>query len=80
MNGTKDVKKSNDTSSNVVSILQAGAFFGALGSARTCRIFHLCPGGLKSSVQTIARIGRKYTLLIFSLVFAVGAVSIDHKV
>ena len=83
MNGTKDVKKSNDILSNVVSILQAGAFFGALGSAPisgTCRIIHLCPGGLKSSVQTIARIGRKYTLLMFSLVFAVGAVSIDHKV
>ncbi|KAF9457626.1 general substrate transporter [Collybia nuda] len=31
--GTKDVKKSNEVSSNVVSVLQAGAFFGALGSA-----------------------------------------------
>ncbi|KAJ7582017.1 general substrate transporter [Mycena floridula] len=31
--GAKDVKKSNAVSSNVVSVLQAGAFFGALGSA-----------------------------------------------
>ncbi|KAF8889439.1 general substrate transporter [Gymnopilus junonius] len=31
--GTKDVAKSNAVSSNVVSVLQAGAFFGALASA-----------------------------------------------
>ena len=83
VNGKVDTKKSNDISSNVVSVLQAGAFFGALGSAPisgTWRVLHLCHGELKSCVQTIARIGRKYTLLIFSLVFAVGAVSTDHKV
>ncbi|KIK58576.1 hypothetical protein GYMLUDRAFT_45195 [Collybiopsis luxurians FD-317 M1] len=32
-NGQKDAKKVNAVSSNVVSVLQAGAFFGALGSA-----------------------------------------------
>lgn len=31
--GSTDTKKANDISSNVVSVLQAGAFFGALGSA-----------------------------------------------
>lgn len=31
--GTPDTKRINDLSSNVVSVLQAGAFFGALGSA-----------------------------------------------
>jgi len=31
--GTIDTKRSNEVSSNVVSVLQAGAFFGALGSA-----------------------------------------------
>ena len=31
--GTVDKKKSDNVSSNVVSVLQAGAFFGALGSA-----------------------------------------------
>lgn len=31
--GSENVKKVNDVSSNVVSVLQAGAFFGALGSA-----------------------------------------------
>ena len=32
-NGHVDKKKSNDINSNVVSVLQAEAFFGALGSA-----------------------------------------------
>ncbi len=31
--GHTDTKKSDNISSNVVSVLQAGAFFGALGSA-----------------------------------------------
>ncbi|KAI8974612.1 general substrate transporter [Trametes punicea] len=31
--GQQSVKKANDVNSNVVSVLQAGAFFGALGSA-----------------------------------------------
>lgn len=30
---SKDTAKANEISSNVVSVLQAGAFFGALGSA-----------------------------------------------
>jgi len=55
--GQKDVQRTNDVSSNVVSVLQAGAFFGALGSAPISE-----------------KIGRKYTLLIFSVVFAVGAI------
>jgi MFS family permease len=32
-NGSKNKAKSDEVSSNVVSVLQAGAFFGALGSA-----------------------------------------------
>ncbi|CAA7266663.1 unnamed protein product [Cyclocybe aegerita] len=55
--GTKNQKKVDAVSSNVVSVLQAGAFFGALGSA-----------------PLSAKIGRKYTLFIFSMVFCVGAV------
>ena len=31
--GSKNVSKINDVSSNVVSVLQVGALFGALGSA-----------------------------------------------
>lgn len=31
--GSENTHKTNDISSNVVSVLQAGAFFGALGSA-----------------------------------------------
>ncbi|PSS36917.1 hypothetical protein PHLCEN_2v1235 [Hermanssonia centrifuga] len=51
-----DTAKKNDISSNVVSVLQAGAFFGAIGSA-----------------PISGWIGRRFTLLIFSIVFAVGA-------
>lgn len=57
--GTKDVKRANAVSSNVVSVLQAGAFFGALGSA-----------------PVSAAVGRKLTLLLFSIIFSVGAVSV----
>jgi sugar porter (SP) family MFS transporter len=52
-----DKKKTADVSSNVVSVLQAGAFFGALGSA-----------------PVSSRIGRKNTLLAFSVIFLVGAI------
>ncbi|KAK7682099.1 hypothetical protein QCA50_014685 [Cerrena zonata] len=56
-NGNIDKHKSDQVSSNVVSVLQAGAFFGALGSA-----------------PISSAIGRKYTLLLFSIIFVVGAV------
>ncbi|EKM57341.1 uncharacterized protein PHACADRAFT_255054 [Phanerochaete carnosa HHB-10118-sp] len=52
-----NVQKTNDVSSNIVSVLQAGAFFGALGSA-----------------PVSSYIGRRWTLLVFTLVFAVGAI------
>ncbi len=58
--GTTNTKKSNEVSSNVVSVLQAGAFFGALGSA-----------------PISAAIGRKLALLIFSVIFSVGAVNTE---
>ncbi|KAF7298668.1 hypothetical protein MIND_00814000 [Mycena indigotica] len=56
-NGKLNVHKSNAISSNVVSVLQAGAFFGALGSA-----------------PVSAKIGRRMTLLAFSVIFLVGAI------
>ncbi|TFK68388.1 sugar transporter [Pluteus cervinus] len=56
-NGVVNQAKSDAISSNVVSVLQAGAFFGALGSA-----------------PLSAKIGRKYTLLLFTIVFVVGAI------
>ncbi|KAF7972317.1 hypothetical protein HWV62_18504 [Athelia sp. TMB] len=56
-NGKPNAKLVADVSSNVVSVLQAGAFFGALGSA-----------------PISSRIGRRWTLVIFALVFALGAV------
>lgn len=46
--GSPNTKKANDVSSNVVSVLQAGAFFGALGSAPisgTQTILLAFPGG-----------------------------------
>ncbi|KAJ3920051.1 general substrate transporter [Lentinula edodes] len=55
--GTINTKKSDDVSSNVVSVLQAGAFFGALVSA-----------------PVSARFGRKWPLLIYTLIFALGAI------
>ncbi|EIN08656.1 general substrate transporter [Punctularia strigosozonata HHB-11173 SS5] len=55
--GTTNTKKANDVSSNVVSVLQAGAFFGALSSA-----------------PLSSRIGRRLTLVAYSLVFTVGAI------
>ncbi|TFK35699.1 sugar transporter [Crucibulum laeve] len=56
-NGKKNTARVNEVSSNVVSVLQAGAFFGALGSA-----------------PLSAKIGRKYTLFAFSVIFVVGAI------
>jgi sugar porter (SP) family MFS transporter len=55
--GTLNKKRSDEVTSNVVSVLQGGAFFGALSSA-----------------PVSARIGRKWTLIAYSLIFAVGAV------
>lgn len=54
LSGSK--QRQADLSSNVVAVLQAGAFFGALGSA-----------------PISAAVGRKWTLVAFSLLFAVGA-------
>ncbi|KAF8183657.1 general substrate transporter [Pholiota molesta] len=56
-NGVKNQSKIDAVSSNVVSVLQAGAFFGALGSA-----------------PLSSKIGRKLTLVIFTVVFCVGAI------
>lgn len=51
-------KHADSVSQNVVSVLQAGAFFGALGS-----------------IPITSMYGRKRTLLGFSLLFSLGAVS-----
>ncbi|PFH45615.1 hypothetical protein AMATHDRAFT_71376 [Amanita thiersii Skay4041] len=55
--GVVNTRKNNEVSSNVVSVLQAGAFFGALGSA-----------------PVSSRIGRKFSLLLFTVIFVVGAI------
>ncbi|KAJ3982047.1 general substrate transporter [Lentinula detonsa] len=56
-NGVKDTAKVTAVSSNVVSVLQAGAFFGALGSA-----------------PISGKFGRKWTLIGFTFIFAIGAI------
>jgi len=56
-NGKKNQKRVNAVSSNVVSVLQAGAFFGALASA-----------------PLSAKIGRRYALALFTVIFLVGAI------
>ncbi|KAJ6476545.1 general substrate transporter [Mycena vitilis] len=56
-NGKAITSKTNAISSNIVSVLQAGAFFGALGSAPISAV-----------------IGRKWTLVIFTLIFTLGAI------
>ncbi|EGN97657.1 hypothetical protein SERLA73DRAFT_110983 [Serpula lacrymans var. lacrymans S7.3] len=55
--GQVNQSKSNEVSSNVVSVLQAGAFFGALGSA-----------------PLSSWLGRRYTLVAFTVIFSVGAI------
>jgi sugar porter (SP) family MFS transporter len=55
-NGVENKALVTAVSSNVVSVLQAGAFFGALGSAPISN-----------------KIGRKWTLIGFTFIFAVGA-------
>ncbi|KAF7428968.1 hypothetical protein PC9H_008205 [Pleurotus ostreatus] len=57
VDGEIDQKRLDAVSSNVVSVLQAGAFFGALGSA-----------------PISAKLGRKWTLVVFAVVFIVGAI------
>jgi len=55
-NGKAITSKVNAITSNIVSVLQAGAFFGALGSAPLSAV-----------------IGRKWTLVIFTVIFSLGA-------
>ncbi|KAL0947901.1 hypothetical protein HGRIS_010536 [Hohenbuehelia grisea] len=57
VDGVKNQKKIDEVSANVVSVLQAGAFFGALGSA-----------------PVSAKIGRRWTLVVFSIIFVIGAI------
>ncbi|KAI0312094.1 general substrate transporter [Amylostereum chailletii] len=55
--GVVDKTRIANLSSNVVSVLQGGAFFGAL-----------------SSPPVSAKIGRRWTLIVYTLIFSVGAV------
>ncbi|KAJ8596248.1 general substrate transporter [Rhizopogon salebrosus TDB-379] len=55
--GSANKSKDTEVSSNVVSVLQAGAFFGALGSA-----------------PISARMGRKWTLVGFTIISSIGTI------
>jgi MFS family permease len=55
--GKVNPKRVTEVSANVVAVLQAGAFFGAIASA-----------------PISSAIGRRFTLLAFSIIFLVGAI------
>lgn len=69
----KDKKKIDSISSIVVSVLQAGAFFGALGSSFISRMLFRLPL-LQFLTSPAAKIGRRYTLFTFAALFLVGAI------
>jgi hypothetical protein len=50
--GSQNVSKVNDVSSNVISVLQAGAFFGALGSAPLSGNYSISVNGPKALLLT----------------------------
>lgn len=69
-------------SSNVVSILQVGGFFGALGSAPISGELFLRPNSHRASYNVlpeIAKLGRRWTLLVFAAVFIIGAVRVRPR-
>jgi MFS family permease len=72
--GTKNVKRTNEVSSIVVSVLQGGAFFGALGSAPISGAFPCSFLNYHLLTTAAAKIGRKWTLVGFTLIFSVGAI------
>jgi hypothetical protein len=81
--GSLNKKKSDNISANVVSVLQAGAFFGSLGSAPLSRklttfrllIVFAIHAGITDIPRFTDKIGRIRTLLIFTVIFCIGAVS-----
>ncbi|KAF7327108.1 Sugar transporter [Mycena kentingensis (nom. inval.)] len=76
--GKLNKKKSDEISSNVVSVLQAGAFFGALGSAPISGELAPAPTPARTPpsilIAPLAKIGRRSTLMLFSAIFLIGAV------
>lgn len=73
--GSENKAKSDLVSSTIVSVLQAGAFFGALGSAPITGQLHGSQLDRFLTLFLTAQIGRKYTLVSFSFLFLIGAVS-----
>ncbi|KAG6829259.1 hypothetical protein H0H92_005139 [Tricholoma furcatifolium] len=69
--GSKNRERTDEVTSLVVSVLQAGGFFGALTSSP-----------ISADLPVKARFGRKRTLLAFTLVFSLGAclatAALDH--
>lgn len=76
--GTVNKNEDVTVSSNVVSVLQAGAFFGALGSAPLSgrRLDRSSASCVLIWAPFTAHFGRRWTLVGFTLVFCVGAVSL----
>lgn len=72
--GSKNVKRTNDVSSIVVSVLQGGAFFGALGSAPISGASRLSSSSTSTYQIITGKFGRKWTLVAFTAIFSVGAI------
>jgi len=80
--GTVNIPRRDHVSAVVVSVLQAGAFFGALTSApisgKHISLLNKPYGRLSHNIIVNTRtayLGRKKTLLPFCAIFFVGAVS-----
>lgn len=76
--GTTNQSRKDHVSAVIVSLLQAGAFFGALTSApvsgKSAELSR--PSNYNLCIDTrTARLGRKKTLLAFCVIFSIGAVS-----
>ena len=71
---TINIHRSNEVSSNVVSVLQGGAFFGALGSANVSCECLLIWNEDSFHRDDSAKLGRKMTLIVFTVIFSIGAV------
>jgi len=73
--------KYNQVSSNVVSVLQAGAFFGALGSApiSSMQLYVIKQARelTKPSHPLSDRLGRRWALMVLVVILSVGAVSVS---
>ena len=69
-----DSSKNAQISSNVVSLLTAGCFFGAIaGNCYISHTLHIQANIIKIAAFLNERFGRRYSLMGFSVIFLIGA-------